>query len=349
MRCLYENEDSDLYIPIFIYKNNIGEDIPVIPGKFIEKYLNPYHYIKAHVNYRIKTGKLKEGEDLFKIDKEELYKYELFYYFHTDIDKLSYDYFITEKAFCSYIDGYPFNKKEMARVEKIKKEYEMEKNKIILKENEKLKKNIKIPTFTYRENGEFYDVIPGIFVEKYLGNGPLKAKINYYRDNEKLFEGTNFFKIDNLKKYKRFYEYYCNIDNYKYDYLLTKKAVDMYINSNTSVIPDDGRSKLVCESFEKRNRSIEDLTAFDLLQFDEYELSNVIQGLNRILQRKHPLDELNFYKLLDSKFKITYEIEEEIIDGILVPYINKYISKDCLIYVLNSLESSREIIYSKTL
>lgn len=334
MRPLDENTE----IPIFTYKKD-EKEYAVIPGKFIEKYGRPYEYIKNIMNYQIKIGKVEEDKDLFKIF--DFFKYENFYSYYTDTTKLKYDYLMTEEAFDIYAEKsfYPDKLKE-----KIKQKYKEEKTRILLEEN-RMDIDTKIPVFTYKKHNKKYDVIPGIFAEKYLECGGIKSKIKTYSDVKELEEEKDFFKIDNLEKYKRFYKDYCNIDNYKYDYFLTKKAVNRYYKSNTSVFKRSERIELVNKAFDDvHGLLIEDLNGFDFLKFDGYEISNVIKILNRFLPEESLLDEIKFYKLLDSKFEVTSEIRNKMIEGTLVPTMNNYINKNALIYIIKSLESTGELI-----
>ena len=335
MRQLDENTE----IPIFIYKEN-DKEYNVIPGKFIEKYLSSYYYIKGIMNYQIDRENLKEGKDLFRI--YNLKEYEKYYSYYTDIKNLKYDFFITEKAFNAYIERAKHCEED--RIKRIKEKYKHEETKLLLEEH-RMDINTKIPVFTYKKQNKKYDVLPGIFAEKYLECGGIKSKIKTYSEVKELEEGKDFFKIDNLEKYKCFYKDYCNIDNYKYDYFLTKKAVNRYYKSNTSVFKRSERIELVNKAFDDvHGLLIEDLNGFDFLKFDGYEISNVIKILNRFLPEKSLLDETKFYKLLDSKFEVTSEIRNKIIEGTLVPTMNNYINKNALIYIIKSLESTGELI-----
>lgn len=213
-----------------------------------------------------------------------------------------------------------------------------------------LDENTEIPIFTYKKDEKEYAVIPGKFIEKYLNPYYyIKGIMNYQIDKENLKEGTDLFRIYNLKEYENYYSYYTNIDKLKYDFFITEKAFDIYIEKIKG--SEENRIKKVKEKYKnscltllkKEAKGIEDLNALDLLRFDGFEISNIIKELNRVLAKEQQLDEFKFYSLLDSKFKIAYEIQYKEINGMSVPQINKYITKDCLICALKSLESARKI------
>lgn len=193
-----------------------------------------------------------------------------------------------------------------------------------------------IPMFKGKNsNGEFVDVVSGIFLAKYLGKISADVKI------KTMPEDKNFYKINDdylinfeLDKYKELGLYKRPNDG-SYDVMLTKDGANKYMDSLKNKKELELKIKNVNRAFDNiykyRNGSVK---LFELIRKGKFSIEFVVDLINLVITE---FDKYDLYEIIDGRFKVKADIVDRKIKGTSVPEMISYIDNDALEYTLMEL------------